>query len=125
MVRYVCGALPLGNSLLLYYTALHLLRQGFCTLVLFIFLCKSDCLGCVVLLCFVLFVWPCLLLSSFLLHLSLTCTWDLTLWLYTNSHSDLQTIKVRYTHTCTCTNKTIYIYMYISIHMCMYNIRSI
>ena len=40
-----------------------------------IFLCKSDCLGCVVLLCFaLLFVWPYLLLSSFLLHLSLTWT---------------------------------------------------
>ena len=45
-------------------TALHL-RQGFCTLVLFIFLWKSDCLGCAVLLCLVV----CLtLLASFFLH---------------------------------------------------------
>ena len=48
------------------------------------FLRKSDCLGCAVLLCFV----PCLLLSFFLLHLSLTCICTYTLtYIYKCTHT--------------------------------------
>ena len=51
-----------------------------------IFLRKVTALG--VLCCFaLLFVWPCLLPSSFLLHLSLTCMWSLPLETYVTVHA--------------------------------------
>ena len=60
-IRY--GTLPLGNSSLLLH-CIYVLRRGFCNLVLLIFLRKSDCLGCAVLLCLLV----CLpLLASFFL----------------------------------------------------------